>query len=385
MRKNRREKSEIGEPQNGRPALLLADAFRAYRASAACPVADDRTLSRQEGYFNDFLGWMGENRPETVEARAVTAADAEAYAAQFLERNSAGTFNKHMTFLRCLWRVLIEGDGGKSEDADKPELLKAKITDNPWLRIRNRKHTPHARRELTVEELGAVVKSATGEMRLLLALGIYTGLRLGDCALMEWGSVDLVRKLVSVVPIKTARRTGKRVVIPLHETLAGMLDAVPSGKRKGYVLPGVAKDYARDSALVVNRIQALFEGCGIKTGHADEKTGRAVVDVGFHSLRHTFVSLSANAGAPLAVVQSIVGHGSPAMTRHYFHESENALRRVVSALPNVAGDRGRKAVERTDGSEERLSALRAILEKMNRKELESVRKEIGRRLAACKK
>ena len=371
-------KAEIRELKDRRPALRLVDAFEAYRASTARPDAGERTLSGYESYFNRFLEWMKKNRPEevptvempedgetdpdkgpkeyAVEVRAVTAADAEAYAAYVIDLLSAGTFNKHLVFLRCMWRVLMDGDEGKSDDADKPEQLKAKIPENPWLRIRKRKHTPHARRELTVEELGAVIGAATGEMRLLLAMGIYTGLRLGDCALLEWGSVDLVRRLVSVVPRKTARRTGKRVTVPLHDTLAGMLSDVPERLRKGYVLPETAKDYRRDSALVAIRIKSLFEKCGIKTGHVDERTGRAAVDVGFHSLRHTFVSLSANGGAPMAAVQSIVGHGSPAMTRHYYHENESALRRVVSALPDVANGGKDEA--------DRLADFRAMVDAM---------------------
>ena len=294
-------KAEIREWKERRPALRLVDAFEAYRASTARPDAGDRTLSGYESYFNRFLSWMKKNRPEekptdetregvktdpdepkeySVEVRAVTAADAESYAAYVIDRLSAGTFNKHLTFLRCMWRVLMDGDAGKSDDADKPEKLKAKILENPWLRIRKKKHTPHARRELTLEELGAVMGSATGELRLMLALGIYTGLRLGDCALLEWGSVDLVRRIVSVVPIKTARRTGKRVTVPLHDVLASMLSDVPARLRKGYVLPETAKDYRRDSALVANRVKSLFEKCGIKTGHVDDRTGHAAACAG---------------------------------------------------------------------------------------------------------
>jgi hypothetical protein len=37
------------------------------------------------------------------------------------------------------------------------------------------------------------------------------------------------------------------------------------------------------------------------------------------------------------VVQSIVGHCSTAMTRHYYHENEEALRRAVDAIPAVGG------------------------------------------------
>jgi hypothetical protein len=62
-----------------------------------------------------------------------------------------------------------------------------------------------------------------------------------------------------------------------------------------------------------------------------------VVEVGFHSLRHTFVSLCRESNVPLAVVESIVGHSNPAMTRHYTHVGELAAGRAVAALPSVIG------------------------------------------------
>ncbi len=52
-----------------------------------------------------------------------------------------------------------------------------------------------------------------------------------------------------------------------------------------------------------------------------------------HSFRHTFVSFCANAGVPLDVVASIVGHGSTAMTRHYAHISDEAKNKAIGALP----------------------------------------------------
>jgi hypothetical protein len=39
--------------------------------------------------------------------------------------------------------------------------------------------------------------------------------------------------------------------------------------------------------------------------------------------------------APLAVVQSIVGHSSPSMTRHYTHVGELAASDTIGLLPNV--------------------------------------------------
>ena len=46
-----------------------------------------------------------------------------------------------------------------------------------------------------------------------------------------------------------------------------------------------------------------------------------------------FVSFCANAGVPLDVVASIVGHGSTAMTRHYAHISDEAKGKAIEALP----------------------------------------------------
>jgi integrase len=60
--------------------------------------------------------------------------------------------------------------------------------------------------------------------------------------------------------------------------------------------------------------------------------------VSFHSLRHSFVSLAAAAGAPQHVIQALVGHGSPAMTAHYTHVDNDQRRKAIEALPVLASD-----------------------------------------------
>ena len=60
---------------------------------------------------------------------------------------------------------------------------------------------------------------------------------------------------------------------------------------------------------------------------------RAVVEVGFHSLRHTYVSLHAERGTPAAILQDNVGHSNPAMTRHYTHISELSAKEYAGVLP----------------------------------------------------
>ena len=318
-------KAERRNWEDKQPALTLADAFDAYERSATRPDSGARTLADYRGYFDGFLSWIATNRPDYIELRDVTTEDAQDYANDLKAKASAGTYNKRVVFFRCLWRVL----------GDHP---KARLVCNPWERVQKREVIEHTRRELTIEELAKVCGSVSGEMRTLFAVGVYTGLRLGDAALLDWGEVDLVRRHICLIPRKTKRHAhGKPVIIPIHSTLADILAETPAKERKGYVVPELAEIYERNNALLCRHIQRVFAAAGIET-QSKKEGERAKVDVGFHSLRHTFVSLSANAGAPLAVVQSIVGHSNPAMTRHYFHESEAALTSAVAALPDVTAD-----------------------------------------------
>ncbi len=120
-----------------------------------------------------------------------------------------------------------------------------------------------------------------------------------------------------------------------------MLNDIPTNGRSDYVLPEMAAQYQRDATAISKRIQDHFTACGVRTikpGTGKGTGKRAVVEVGFHSLRHTFVSLCRESNAPLSVVEAIVGHSNPAMTRHYTHVSESAAATAVNALPVFLGE-----------------------------------------------
>lgn len=375
-------KAEIRRYEDSKPALALADGFEAYRRSRERPDTGADTLDTYESQYNRLVRWAADNAPDAKEMRNFTRATADAFATFLAGELSPNSFNKYMTLFRRMWDVLAE-DG--------------RMTENPWAKIRHMALATHTRRELTIEELARVCGSVTGEMRLLFAVGIYTGLRLGDCALLEWGAIDLARNRIVMIPRKTARHAnGKPVVIPLHPVLAAMLAEIPPDERTGYLLPEIAQGYKQNNSYLCRKIKAVFESAGIRTQTTADGE-RARVDVGFHSLRHTFVSLSANAGAPLAVVQAIVGHSNPAMTRHYFHESEAALQSAVAALPSISIDCAEATenapaalpapiattapTDGADAAQARFSAFCAMMDGMTADELKRARAEIDTRLA----
>jgi integrase len=173
--------------------------------------------------------------------------------------------------------------------------------------------------------------------------------------------VDLDRGLIRRVPNKTAK-SGKPVLIGIPAALLAKLSETPTDRRKGYVLPKYAELYTyrnadgrpSKQAMISIEIQAHFKACGIETHRAgtgyktepdpnkpgktiEVYTGRrAVLDVGFHSLRHTYVSMHAQAGTPQAMIQANVGHSNPAMTAHYTHVNEESARTAAGVLTLTA-------------------------------------------------
>lgn len=332
----RLEQQQAVEADRANPPLSIADAWQAYIDATNRPECGEETLGYYRTTWQRLVDWLAATYPEEppVYLRDVTEEMANAHMAA-MRKNAwtANTYNKHLAFLKLLFRVLA-----------KP----ARMTANPFADITRRKLTTNSRRELTIEELHRVITSATGELRLLFEIGTFTGLRMGDCCTLRWGEIDLVRGIIRRKPNKTLHSSGAEVVIGIPGVLYREFLAVPPEQRTGYVLPGMAARYKTKNtrSYLCKDIQAHFRACGIET-HAPgtgsrshyegkkkvyEPTKRAVVLVGFHSLRHTYASLHAASGTPATLIQENMGHSSPGMTEHYTHVSDDTARRVAAAL-----------------------------------------------------
>lgn len=319
-------KARLERIEAASPAMRLDEAFDAYRDSPLRPdTANENRLMLVGARFGFFVEFMKESYPDIVELRQVTQAHAQAFSvSRWVNKKSPSTYNAIIAICSLVYKVLADDE-------------RARIGNNPFAKIKRKHETPFKRRELTTEELRRVCAFVSGELRVLFAIGIYTGLRLSDCVFLKWGNVDLARRIITVTPRKTSRKTGATVTIPIHGELLAVLNETPANDRAGYVIPELAEMYAKTPMCLINRIKAVFNSCGIETQEENKSGVRAHVVVGFHSLRHTFVSLCANSGVPLALVQSITGHARVEMTRHYFHANENALKTAIAALPSVGG------------------------------------------------
>jgi integrase len=348
------------------PPLSLVQTWSAFLKSPERRDCSKASLQQYESKWSQFHEWMEREHPEAKFLRDVTGNCASEYMQSLNHGKLApATYHFALFTLRYMFKTLKD---------------EARLTENVWLKPKPKTNIGHSRRELTVDELTRVCRTATGEMKVLFAVGTYTGLRLGDCATLKWNEVDLRRLQIKRVPNKNARRCPRPITIPIHPVLAQMLADIPANERdRVYVLPKTASTFLSPSKSCVTRsIQKHFEACGIETQLPRETGQRPIVSVGFHSLRHTLVSMMREANAPLSVVENLVGHHSVDMTRHYTHTSELAASNAVNLLADVVGDvDAMKPAKRT-----RDDLLREAIESMTAKNLRAKKSAALKLLAA---
>lgn len=302
--------------------LEISEVWEAWvkHPNAGTPAA--RTLEGYRGQWNRFDRWV--KNKECGYLHEITSSHAEKYAADLWGSGiSPRTFNAHTKFLKSLFNVL---------------RTVASIEMNPFENIRQRNLATESRRSFTAKELENIFSKAKGDLRYLVALGVFTGMRLGDCVCLRWDEVDLKEGVIAHIPFKTKRK-GKKIVVPIHAMLFPLLKKLQNTHSGKYLFPVLVKIYERDGSAISKKFTTfLRDECEITTNEAADSVAdqrkNAVARVGFHSLRHSFVSLCAAEGVPQVTLQELVGHGSPAMTAIYSHADHEQKAKAIATLPS---------------------------------------------------
>ncbi|HBM16920.1 MAG TPA: hypothetical protein DD381_11325 [Lentisphaeria bacterium] len=314
------------------PSLPFTKAWDAYLNNQERPQSGERTLKDYEGYFNKFYTWMKGQKPEAQRLKDVSKDIAGEYALFLKKSNlSAGSFNKHRDFLKIFFHYLREP---------------AKLEVNPFENIKRLDDKPDTRRELTENEIKVILDKAKGDLKLLLGLGVFTGLRFGDCCTLQWHEIALDSKTIKRIPNKTSSNK-KAVTVGIPDILYFKLTETLAEERKGYLFPALAEKYndVKKRPMITRVIQEHFKACGIRTqkeGTGEGTKKRAVVEVGFHALRHSYISIMAKQGISQNVLVKLAGHSSK-MSEHYTHIqpeeahsiAQNAFKNILSSSPET--------------------------------------------------
>jgi len=208
------------------------------------------------------------------------------------------------------------------------------VSVNPCLAIEPLKNKPKRKGVFSPEQVAALLKAADGDWRGLILVGFYTGQRLADCSNLRWRDVDLVSDIKTIR--FQVRKTGAEIIAVVHPALEDYLLSLPTAKSDDeYIFPTLAE---RASSTLSTQFVELLAQANIERGLIRERTtksSRSVSALSFHSLRHSFSSILANAGISEERRMALVGHTTRDMHQKYTHHELERLRDAISVLPRI--------------------------------------------------
>jgi integrase len=173
-------------------------------------------------------------------------------------------------------------------------------------------------------------------------LAANTGLRGGEIKKLQLGALDLELRRVTVFRRTTKTPKGARWVELNQAATNAVLSLYERARLLGakdpehYLLPADLSRHTKVSdplkggkGFDVTRHQQSW---ATSWENLREAAGPEFKGLRFHDLRHSFITWMAESGTPLPVVQSMVGHMSEVVTRHYTHISNTAARMAVEKL-----------------------------------------------------
>ncbi len=345
--------AEIRDLKN-KATVTLEQLLKMFEATSRAKDMSDGSLRMHRTVWGKFSAWMRAHGASM--ASDITPTLAGEYMAEYGKTVSNKTFNEVRTILNRILKVAVKS---------------SVLLDNPLADVEKRPLETISRQEFTEAQVQRIFdcfktgffyemhakKKKDGtqgrirmeykplfadEMEVLLKLCCFTGCDGESGCLMKWENVDLDGNAISYIREKTRRKTGGHVItLPIHDTLRSALLWAKGWRRQDapYILPNVADRYQRNHDGIQKDVMKIIRiALGVETTESGDTGTRrklAANIYSLHSFRHTFVSFCANAGVPMAVVASIVGHGNPAMTRHYAHISAEAKGKAIGSLPSL--------------------------------------------------
>jgi integrase len=278
----------------------------------------DKTAARHEHMMREFVEFLG--RRADLNIAAVTSKDIS----DFRDRREGqglapATVNLDIIILSAAFNSAWK---------------QGHVLVNPCAAIEPLKDKPQRKHVFTPEQVSALVKTAEGDWKGLILAGFYLGARLCDCANLRWRDVDLVSE------IKTLRfqprKGGGEVVTVIHSALEDYLLSLPTPESdEEFVFKSLAQ---RNASGLSNAFRKIMKRAGIEQiviREAKTQAGRSVVALSFHSLRHGFASILANAGVSEERRMALTGHSTRAIHAKYSHHDLERLGEAIAVLPRL--------------------------------------------------
>ena len=281
----------------------------------------DTTFNAEKYRLRDFRNFVG-NKPLCE----ITNGDLNRYVSKRLSEGAgAWSTNKEVQ----VWSLILRKAKLWHRFRDDYEPLSTKVSD--------------IGRAVSREELQNLAKVAQeNEMWeavfYALVLAANTGLRGGEIKKLRIGAIDIERGCLVVRRNSSKTDAGARhVELNRDATLAALrllsrACSLGSQNPEHFLLPKHLSriNYGPDAGKR-GYDPTQHQNCWRKAWASLTKKAK-LKDLRFHDLRHTFITHMIERGAPVALIQSLVGHVNARMVRHYTHITTGAARNAVEML-----------------------------------------------------
>jgi len=212
-------------------------------------------------------------------------------------------------------------------------------------RVRFLKTVQRPARTLALEDIDRLAAAASSEFwRAFIVVTGYTGARFNEVIALEWGDIDIERTPASITISRGAVR--------------GHVGATKTYGVRSVPLPLKALHALRELPRLGPRVFD-YGGELVPYNTARKELRRTAAraglePMGWHTLRHTYVTELARRGAPLHTVQRLAGHSTIQTTMRYAHVLPEMLVSAVQLLEDPAEPPRAHEREATGGQETRV-------------------------------
>lgn len=306
-------------------------------------LAEEFTPETENNPADWILAWAASRKhevsPATFETYQNTAKEAAAFFRTSGIKSFAAISTATITALRNQWAATNSAVTTNTKLKHlHAAFAAAPISTNPVTDITPLREKKTRRREFRTAELEILLATLSGEWKAITLLGIYTGQRLNDLAVLRWRQIDLAARTITF----STSKTDTLVALPLTQPVVDALADLPSSDSlNATVFPQIA---ALTPGARSNRFRYHLHACGLATSPRGAKkrksadplpraTRRTTSELSFHSLRHTSTTMLKSAGVSDSIARAIIGHASEAISRTYTHLDLDTMRQALDKLP----------------------------------------------------